>query len=429
MKIHSRWGLPGRRAVLVLATWALSMTGGWSQGLVVFDNRVMGVVVAPVYGVESDAPTLVKHGNTPDGTPPGTQDYAGEPLAGSAFTAQLFGAGGNVDPRHLYPLNPTTVFLTDTRSGFVEAPPLAITVPGVPLGRSAQLQLRAWANRGGTITNWLQVLADPTIPRGQSSVFVSGSLGGLMLPPANLTGLESFNLATSVPSPFDIRINFQPGPTSLPGYLSDDGSPYGPRGNGRVYGWNVTHQSQAHAQNAAISPDARYDTFVQMNPGLASVWEMEVTNGLYWVHVVLGDPLRTEGEYHLTVEGVPAVEGTLDATRHWLENSLVAVVTDGRLTITGADQSQGAPLAFLELGSTEAKAPSLSVEGSTVSSEIHLQIHGQWGLRYQVEYSTNLLNWWPTDAVGPQIGDQIELTAPTSDAGPLRFYRARVLVP
>lgn len=165
------------------------------QGLVVFNNRVQNEVVAPVYNLEPANPALPKLGNTAAGIPTGTQVYNGSPLAGTGFTAQLFGGAKNAP---LAPLWPQANFRAGDAGGFVVAPDVAVAVPGVREGERARLQLRAWNNRGGTVTNWSQVVADPTIPHGESAPFVSPPLGGILTPPPNLVDLQSFNLVTPV---------------------------------------------------------------------------------------------------------------------------------------------------------------------------------------------------------------------------------------
>ena len=84
-----------------------------------------------------------------------------------------------------------------------------------------------------------------------------------------------------------------------PGYVVDEGEMFGDRTNGLFYGWttiggtNLTRESRR--REAANSPDVRYDTLNQMmrnpnnNPAFSAIWEIELTNGFYEVHVVGGD--------------------------------------------------------------------------------------------------------------------------------------------
>jgi len=170
--------------LLFLWTWK-----GASQGLVVFNNRVGEQVVAPVYNVDPANPAYSQYGNG--------IVYNGGFLVGPGFTAQLFGGPANTPVMQLPPLVPTTVFRSDV-GGYVVQPNRAVAVPGVPQGEPAKVQLRAWNNRGGSITNWAQVVADPTIPRGASLPITTPPLGSLFTAPPNLVGLESFSLALPI---------------------------------------------------------------------------------------------------------------------------------------------------------------------------------------------------------------------------------------
>ena len=158
--------------------------------MIVFNNRVQNEVVAPVYNLEPSNPALPKVGNMPI--------YNGAPLSGAGYTAQLFGGPTNTPVTQLTALTPPTTFLSGVSAGYVVAPNRAVAVPGVNEGEVARMQLRAWHNRNGTITNWAQVLADPTIPHGESLSFITPPLGSVFTPPPNLVGLESFNLVTPV---------------------------------------------------------------------------------------------------------------------------------------------------------------------------------------------------------------------------------------
>src|SRR6266849_2326823 len=78
------------RIVVVSALLVASGPQAWSQGQIIFDNRVNNVVVAPVFGVNPSNPGLAQQGNTADGIPAGAQIYLGAPLGGPDFTARLF---------------------------------------------------------------------------------------------------------------------------------------------------------------------------------------------------------------------------------------------------------------------------------------------------------------------------------------------------
>ena len=169
----------------------------FAQGTINFANAVNAQIRAPIYGPNPSNPTESLSGNTTDGIPPGTTVYPGSLLEGSGYTAGLFVIGGSSDPVA------TADFGTGANAGFWW--PTVAAVPGARAGTSVQVQVRVWDNRGVTITQWAEVLADDTVARGSSSILTVGPLGGIdpggnQFLPALLNGLESFNLHT-VPEP------------------------------------------------------------------------------------------------------------------------------------------------------------------------------------------------------------------------------------
>jgi hypothetical protein len=218
---------PLMKAICLACVMCLGLvSSSHGQGQVVFNNRVVATLLAPIFGPEPSDATIENHGNPPDigparGFPPGTQTYGGAPLAGTGYTAQLWGGPLGSLPGNplIAPLAGTdpilqpvavTAFRTGAASGFFRlqsVEPFSIAlVPGVLPGERASFEVRVWDNQGGMVTDWFQVLADPTIPRGQSGFFsppgVLGGTdeGGIVLLPAYLQGLESFNIHT-VPEP------------------------------------------------------------------------------------------------------------------------------------------------------------------------------------------------------------------------------------
>ena len=173
--------------VVLLFLWTCK---GSSQGLAIFNNRVGEEVLAPVYDVDPENPAFAQYGTG--------QVYNGGPLAGAGFTAQLFGGSTNTPLENLTPVLPATVFRAGDAAGYVVPPNRAVAVPTVPEGHRALVQLRAWNNWGGSISNWQQVLADPTIARGASLPIITPPLGSVFVAPPNLVGLQSFSLALPI---------------------------------------------------------------------------------------------------------------------------------------------------------------------------------------------------------------------------------------
>lgn len=142
-------------------------------------------------------------GHGPTGFPAGTQEWGPEftLAAGSGYSAALL-----VGP-DLLQASPVTTFRTGFAAGFVAQ--VTATLPGVPeYAPSAQLQMVAWDNQGGTLTSWAEAreawLAGETAA-GMSSLFTVECIGGELVPPSLLAGLRSFNLFV-IPEPAGLAL-------------------------------------------------------------------------------------------------------------------------------------------------------------------------------------------------------------------------------
>lgn len=158
-----------KKLIIAMAALLVSISAH-GQGQVVFNNRVVGSVVAPV--------TLA-------GSTTGLQDGVG--ATGAKWEAQLFGgpAGGALEA-----LTPKTTFRTGTGAGFVVA--VDVTLAKVAPGASASMQMKAFTTDGNG--------------SGASKVF-NVTLGGGLNPPANLVGLEAFSATyNNVPEPSTIAL-------------------------------------------------------------------------------------------------------------------------------------------------------------------------------------------------------------------------------
>jgi len=183
-----------------------AVASAYSQGTVVFNNIVTGVVRAPVYGPETGNSTLSKTGNTTSGTVAGTQVYTGALLTGSGYVAQLWAAtGAGAAEGAMQGATPTTTFRTGSAAGFIAGTTASLT--GVAKDASvATLQLRVWDNSSGLYPTWAQAevawLAG-TIAAGKSAPFNLNAIGGDLNPSPSLAGLQSFNIYSigAVPEP------------------------------------------------------------------------------------------------------------------------------------------------------------------------------------------------------------------------------------
>jgi len=195
------------KKIAIIAVMVAMASGAFAQGIVRFQNRVSGVFLTPIYGVNPAAPGVRLSGNA--STNGGAVNYTGVPLlAGTGFSAGLFAA----------PVGQGNSLVTaNYQTAFAEARfQTATTLPGVINGNNAvtvtgpdgatpwNFVVRAWDNSGGTILTWAAAMANPTLPKGESDVF---TLTPTVTPnpAANMTTFTSFNLV-GVPEPSVIAL-------------------------------------------------------------------------------------------------------------------------------------------------------------------------------------------------------------------------------
>lgn len=210
------------KKTLLITASLVAAVGAFGQGSVVFNNRVLATpdpggaganVYAPVYGQQVGLPNAEVHGQPATGVPVGATAYTGALLAGTGFTAQLWGgpSAGSLLPCTSAGTSDgfaTTTFRTSaaTAGSIVTLvnPTILQNTPG-GAGSRGFLELRAWQNNvaGHLATTWAAVMADPmNIPHGSSGVFSPNfDLGFNTVLPPTLQGLTSFNLFTTVPEP------------------------------------------------------------------------------------------------------------------------------------------------------------------------------------------------------------------------------------
>jgi len=196
------------KTTLILAASLFVAVGAFGQGTINFVNT-FGGGKAPIYDVEPLTPTVSKTGNTAAGLPAGTTTYGGALLAGTGFTAELWGhagAAGQAESALTALAGSQAPFRTGSAAGFIN--PVQVVVPGAPIGGASPIggtfQMRVWNNAGGTLTTYAAALS-----KGKSGLIDVGALGGTGTPAAtdpNLIGLQSFSLAVTVPEPSSIAL-------------------------------------------------------------------------------------------------------------------------------------------------------------------------------------------------------------------------------
>jgi hypothetical protein len=192
------------KKTLIVLTLGASMAIGFSQGQLNFNNFVAAGTpyAAPIYGPQPGDVFDARQGQGSANlsNPMGSTVYNGAPLAGSGFTAQLW-AGPNAGALQAPDAGTgTRGFSTVAALAGYLSSGVTAQYAGLAAGTMQTLQVRAWDNRGGTITSWAQVLADNTILRGMSTTFTSPALTVAPTPPSTTPGMTSFNIH-QVPEP------------------------------------------------------------------------------------------------------------------------------------------------------------------------------------------------------------------------------------
>jgi hypothetical protein len=155
-----------------------------SQGTVEFGNYASD---SSSYAFASFNSTML--GGSDTGPSPTLSNYASETANGQDWTVALYGAAGADQPMsalaQLYDADGSPIMaslangVTDTNAGTWYSSALAI-IPGAPAGASATVQVYAWYNAGGSVTNYIAAVTDG-VPAGYSATANVTDLGGAVL--------------------------------------------------------------------------------------------------------------------------------------------------------------------------------------------------------------------------------------------------------
>lgn len=167
-----------------------------------------------------------------------------------------------------------------------------------------------------------------------------------------VSAVQNFTITTPGATPEPIAqdiytINFQPANVPVPsGFLSDSGDAFIEE---KGYGWTVPPAIRGpQDRNSTDSPDETYDTLAHATA--ASVWEATVTSGQYKITICMGDALYPTGLQNAQIEGKPIVTDTnLSTDLKWIEKSITASVSDGRLTLTFIGSYPNAKLCWIKI--------------------------------------------------------------------------------
>ncbi|MBN2104723.1 carbohydrate binding domain-containing protein [bacterium] len=147
-----------------------------------------------------------------------------------------------------------------------------------------------------------------------------------------------------------IRLNFQPAGVIPPeGYLADTGTAYSLQENGYFYGWLNGVNGETRLRDT--HEDLRYATLNHMQKVNPRSWEIQVANGEYRIHLVMGDPSHTDQTNHVMIE--ETIINDPDGEDYFDEYSVIVEVNDGKLSLSPASTSENAKLCFIEIESLE----------------------------------------------------------------------------
>jgi hypothetical protein len=155
-----------------------------------------------------------------------------------------------------------------------------------------------------------------------------------------------------VASASTVKINFQlRGAPVPPGYFPDYGQAFGPQAGGFSYGWSRNIEADARHRDSANAPDQRYDTLVHLQKGEDAIWEIEVPNGTFQLHVVGGDPSNTDQTNNFDVEGtlIEDPDGQVGNGFDFDEWDVTVEVNDGRLTIKPGAGSSNSKIMWVDI--------------------------------------------------------------------------------
>ncbi len=150
------------------------------------------------------------------------------------------------------------------------------------------------------------------------------------------------SVPSSPPQSGQLKFNFQPVDTDIPGgFIADIGQRFGNR-NGERYGWSYDIQSATRKRSSGESQ--LRNTLIHMQLDGNYRWEVAIPNGTYQVEIMAGDPDFTNSLNSLRIE---SVELTDDGEDNFDFYTQTVDVTDGRLTIRTAPSARNAKLNYI----------------------------------------------------------------------------------
>jgi hypothetical protein len=162
------------KKLLLVGSLLLSGLMAFGQGTVLFNNRVSGVLDAPVF----------------------VGDLAGAKADGSTYLGQLY---AGPDAGSLSAVGTPVAFRIGAGAGYISGG--TVTIASVAPGANAVIELRAWdATKGATYETAWAAAGGLYVGKSAAITIATGGAGTPPSLPANLVGLQSFAIAVPEPS-------------------------------------------------------------------------------------------------------------------------------------------------------------------------------------------------------------------------------------
>jgi hypothetical protein len=116
-----------------------------------------------------------------------------------------------------------------------------------------------------------------------------------------------------------------------------------------LYGWSRDNSANVHERHDPGAPDILHRGYAILPSADQNVWEVQVPNDDYTVHIVAGDIRATDARYRINVEGVTTIDGKVSAADPWVEGTKTVTVTDGRLTISSGKKSGTNKIDYIDI--------------------------------------------------------------------------------
>ncbi|MFC0878764.1 glycoside hydrolase family 2 TIM barrel-domain containing protein [Saccharicrinis sp. FJH2] len=254
-----------------------------------------------------------------------------------------------------------------------------------------------------TSSNHIFQWNDITLSEGDNTIIAKGFKNGVAF---NDTCFWNFKKsANETLLPGDIQINFQPASSVTPeGYLADDGSAFGDRGNGYFYGWTPANTGNTRERSFTSDPVFNTLNHIQKDD-ISYTWEIAVKNGIYQVSIGSGDPDYTDSYHKILVEGQLVLEGFNTHTSMKVATDTVTVI-DGKMTVAPAAGASNAKINLIHI----TRLDSLSSEQFGIQNgsfelpadDVKFRADGAGGATV---FNGNVPGWW-ADADATDCGRQ-----------------------